>query len=339
MGGGVVGTAPAAHGYAFHPGSEAAVRLLAALFRDSLRVHFAARPFVAAGMAFEQGAFIVRVAANAASMHEVVQRAAVATGVPVYALRSALVESGTDLGSNSVIPLTAPRVALLGGAPVNGNSFGFAWYAFEQRLGYPVTAVDAAFIAAGGLRDFTVLVMPSAGALGPALGESGLQRLQQWVRDGGTLITMEQSTSWLASEASGLSRLRPRRAAASATAPTLSASVPGALLRGHGDALSPLLAGVPTRDLALLVQGDRVFEAPSDSRGQEVVVRLAPREALRLSGYLWPESWDRQAGGVWLWSEAQGRGRVTAFATDPNYRDLTRALTPIFAHAVFFGAY
>ncbi len=337
QGGGIVGTVPAAHGYAFHPGNEAALRLLAALLRDSVRVHFATRPFTAGGMAFDQGAFVVRVAANGVRVHELVQQAATAAGVPAYALRSALVESGTDLGSNSVIPLPVPRVALLAGAPVNGNSYGFAWYTFEQRLGLPVTSVDAAFIAGGGLRDFTVLVMPSAGALGPALGEAGLQRLQHWVRDGGTLITLEQASAWLASEASGLSRLRVRRPAAGA--PSVSANVPGALLRAHGDSLSPLLAGIPPRDLAVLVSGDRAFEAPTDARGQEVVVRLAGKDALRLSGYLWPESWDRHAEGVWLWSERQGRGRVTAFATDPNYRDLTRALMPIFAHAVFFGAY
>jgi hypothetical protein len=224
---------------------------------------------------------------------------------------------------------------------VNGNSYGFAWYAFEQRMGYPVTAVDASFVASGGLRDFTVLVIPSAGGLADALGEDGTARLRQWVQDGGTLITLDQATAWLASEASGLSRLRPRRAteAAAADAAPLSASVPGALLRASGNALSPLLAGLPTADLAVLVSGDRVYEAPRGARPQEVVVRLAPREALRLSGYLWPESWERQAGGVWLWSERQGRGRVTAFATDPNYRDLTRALFPIFAHAVLFGAY
>ncbi len=339
-GGGVVG-GRGAHGYAFAPGSESALRLLASLLRDSIRVHFAPKGFRASSVEFASGAFVVRTAANDARVHEAVARAAASIGIPVVALASALVESGTDLGSNSVVPVSAPRVAMLAGAPVNGNSFGFAWYAFEQRLGYPVTAIDAAFIAGGGLRDFTVLVIPSAGALGGALGDAGLQRLQQWVRDGGALITLENATSWLASEASGLSRLRPRRAVSrdtSAGAP-LPAGVPGALLRAEGDTLSPLLAGVAASDLAVLVSGDRVFDMPRDARPQEAVLRLASRERLRLSGYLWPESWERQAGGVYLWSERQGRGRVTGFAGDPNYRDLTRALLPVFANAVFFGAY
>ena len=340
MAGGVVG-GRGTHGYAFVPGSEGALRLLATLFRDSIRVHYAPKAFRAASVDFAQGAFIVRSAANDARVHELIAQAAAETGVTVIALGSALVEHGTDLGSNSVVSLTAPKVAMLAGAPVNGNSFGFAWYAFEQRLGYPVTAIDGPFIASGGLRDFTVLVIPSAGGVGDALGAAGLARLQQWVRDGGALITLENATGWLASEASGLSRLRARRAASRDTAAgaPLSASVPGALLRAEGDSLSPLLAGVDARDLAVLVSGDRAFDVPRDVRPQEAVLRLAARDRLRLSGYLWPESWERQAGSVCRWSERQGRGRVTGFAGDPNYRDLSRALLPIFANAVFFGAY
>src|SRR5690606_14573826 len=137
-----------------------------------------------------------------------------------------------------------------------------------------------------------------------------------------------------------LSRLRPKRAAArdSAAGAPLRASVPGAMLRVEGDTLSPLLAGVDPTVLAVLVSGDRVFEVPRDVRPQEAVLRQAPRDRLRLSGYLWPESWDRQARSVYLWTERVGRGRVVGFAGDPNYRDLTRGLLPVFANAVFFSA-
>jgi hypothetical protein len=33
-----------------------------------------------------------------------------------------------------------------------------------------------------------------------------------------------------------------------------------------------------------------------------------------------------------------GAGRVVGFASDPNFRDLSRGQLPIFANAVFFGA-
>jgi hypothetical protein len=330
----------AAHAYAFAPGSESALRMLGTLFRDSILVYFAPKAFKIGAADFPSGAFIVRVAPNGERVHASVERAARESGMRTFALNSALVETGTDLGSNSVIPMRAPRVAMLGGESVNGNSFGFAWYALEQRLGYPVTTVEANFITNPAFSSFNVLVMPSANGVPAMLGEEGVRRLQQWVRDGGTLITIENATSWLASTASGLSRLRPRSAARdSSSGPALSASIPGAMLRVDGDTLSPLLAGLDPARLAVLANGDRAFEAPRDARPQEAVLRMPERARLRMSGYLWPESWDRQARAVYLWSERVGRGRVVGFAGDPNYRDLMRGLLPLFGHAVFFNSY
>lgn len=325
-----------AHGYAFAPGSEVSLRMLATLFRDSIRVYFAPRAFRVAGGDFPKGAFVVRVAANDGRVHDVVTRAATASGARVVALASAMVDSGTDLGSNSVFPLRAPRVALLGGSPVNGNSFGFAWYVFEQRLAYPVTLVDASFAGGAQMSNFDVLVVPSAGGMAGELGENGQRRLAQWVRDGGTLVTLEGASSWLASEALGLSGFRPKRA--DTTAAALPAGLAGALLRVEGDTLSPLLAGVDPTSLGILMRGNAAFTAPRDAQAQEVVLRFAPRDRLRLSGYLWPEAWDRHAGGVYLWTESVGAGRVVGFASDPNFRDLSRGQLPLFANAVFFGA-
>ncbi|HEX6317104.1 MAG TPA: M14 family zinc carboxypeptidase [Gemmatimonadaceae bacterium] len=333
--GGVVG-GRGAHGYAFAPGSEVSLRLLATLFRDSVRVYFAPRAFRVAGGDFPSGAFIVRAAANAPDVHDIVSRAATATGARVVALASAMVSSGTDLGSNSVFPLKAPRVAILGGPPVNGNSFGFAWYVMEQRLAYPVTLVDAGFAGGAGMSEIDVLVVPSAGGLAGALGENGQRRVAQWVRDGGTLITLESATSWLATEALGVSRLRPRRADTTAVGPQ--SGLAGAMLRVTGDTLSPLLAGVDPTSLGILMRGNLSFDAPRNPSPQEVVLRFAPADRLRLSGYLWPESWSRHAGSVYLWTESVGAGRVVGFASDPNFRDLSRGQLPVFANAVFFGA-
>ncbi|HEX7121941.1 MAG TPA: hypothetical protein VF178_06170, partial [Gemmatimonadaceae bacterium] len=325
-----------AHGYAFAPGSETSLRFLAALFRDSVRVYYAPRAFRVGNANFPRGAFVVRAAANDPDVHEVVSRAAAATGARVVALPSARVDEGTDLGSNSVFPLRAPRVGLLGGSPVNGNSFGFAWYAFEQRLGYPVTLVDAGFAGSARMSELDVLVVPSAGGMTNALGESGQRRLAQWVREGGTLITLENASSWLASEGLGLSQFRVRRADTAAA--SLPASLPGAMLRVEGDTLSPLLAGLDPTSLGVLMRGNLAIDAPRDVEPQQVVLRFAPRDRLRLSGYLWPEAWDRHAGGVYLWTEDVGAGRVVGFASDPNYRELSRAQLVLFANAVFFGA-
>ena len=331
----------ARYGYAFEPGSEASNRLLARLLRDSVRVWHAPRPFVSGGIRFSQGAFVVRVAANDSSVHDVVAEAATQAGAQVFAIASSGVDEGTDLGSNTVRPIRAPRVALLTGAPVGGGSWGFAWYAMDQRLGYPTTLVDASFVA-GGLDNFSTLIMPStqAGGLDRALGDAGRSRLADWVRNGGVLITIDAATGWLAQESTKLARLRVRRdttRADSAGGAPLNTDLPGVIARATIDTLSPLLAGVSDREIPVFANSDRVLEVPKDLTAGEAVIRFSPKERVRLAGYFWPEMEDRVALSPWLWTERVGRGRIIAFAHDVNYRDLFRGLLPIFENAVLLG--
>lgn len=340
--------APAAHplppesryGYAFEPGSETAVRLLGALLRDSVRVWHAARSFRTGPHDFPRGAFIVRVASNEPSVHEKVRRHVQASGARVVALASAMVDAGTDLGSNSVRFIPAPRVALVGGTGVFGQTFGFAWYALEQRLQYPVVPISINALGTAALNDFDVVILPPAGGLNDLLGERGRQRLSTWVRDGGVLITLAGASDWAADKDSGISRFRVRRdtvRADSAGGAPLPAQGTGAILRVHADTLSPLLAGVHQSELAVLMNSGTVIEAPKDLRAGEVVLRYAPQPQLRLAGYLWPEMPERLAGTPYLWTERLGSGRLIAFTGDPNWRDMYRGLLPVFANAVLLG--
>ena len=333
----------AQYAYAIEPGGEAATQFIARMLADSARLYWAPKAFRVGDARFPRGAFIIRIAANAGTIHQRVRDAAQTSGAHVLALASAMADDGTDLGSNSVIPIIPTRVAMLGGAPIGGGSFGFAWYQFDQRMKYPVTSIGVDGLASGVLANFDVLVVPStsAGALERGLGDGGRDRIAAWVRAGGVLVTLENATTWLASERLGLSRLRMRKegdgkADSTGTAP-LPVDVPGAILRAVTDTLSPLLAGVRETDVPVLLDGDRFFAAPRDVRPGEMVLRYAPRARLRLTGYLWPEAWDRLAGSPYLWTEQVGAGRVIGFAGDPNYRAQWRGLSAIFANAVLLG--
>jgi hypothetical protein len=333
--------AAARYAYAFAPGSEASVRLLGALLADSVRVYFAPRGFREGTSRFPAGAFLVRLEANGAAVGDLVRRRAAEAGARVEPLATALADSGTDLGSNTVFYVRPPRVGLIGGSPISGTSFGAAWYAFDQRLHYPVTTVNAATLGGLSLEEFDVLVLPSVspGAFDRALGDGGKSRLVAWVKGGGTLVALDGAMSWVGGEHTGLARLRLRRdttRADSAGGAPLPDRVPGALVRLVGDTLSPLMAGVG-REVPALVVSNRIYSPPKDLAPGEAVLRYAPLARLRLAGYLWPEVPARLAGSVYLWTESVGRGRVIGFAGDPNFRDLLRGLLPLFANAVFLG--
>jgi len=331
------------YGYAFAPGSETSIRLLASLLRDSVRVWFAPKSFRSGDTDFPDGAFVVRVAPNGESVHEHVRRLAVQAGARVIALRSAAADGGTDLGSNSVFYVRPPRIALAGGSPISGNSFGYTWFTFDQHFRYPVTPLSLNDAGSPVMDDFDVLIVPSAsaGSINGELGENGRDRLKQWVQEGGVLITLDAATSWLATEQPGLSDFRLRRDTAradSAGGAPLPSSVPGAIARTRGDSLSWMLAGVQAGEIPVLVFSNRIYDAPDRLRAGVVVLRYAAVDRLRLAGFMWPEVPDRLAESPYLWTESAGRGRIIAFAGDPNFRDMWRGLLPVFANAVFLGA-
>ncbi|MFN0180445.1 MAG: M14 family zinc carboxypeptidase [Gemmatimonadales bacterium] len=333
---------PARSSYAFEPGSEASLSMLAALLADGVRVWYAPKAFTIGSANFPKGAFLIRVGPNGQAVHEQVSRAATASGARVIPLATSAVDAGTDLGSNSVFYLKPPRVALLGGAPVGGNSFGFAWFALDQRIRYPTTAIDVAAVTAGALEQFDVLVVPSvpAGAFDRALGDAGRDRLASWVRGGGTLVTLEGATGWLAGERLGLARIRVRQdttRADSAGGAPLPSGIPGAIVRATVDTLSPLLAGIREAEIPVLANGSLILTVPRNLAAGEAVVRHAAAGRLRLAGYLWPEIPSRLAESPYLWTEAVGRGRVIGFVGDPNFRDLWRGLLPLFGNAVLIG--
>ncbi|MGK7311493.1 MAG: M14 family zinc carboxypeptidase [Candidatus Longimicrobiales bacterium M2_2A_002] len=332
--------ARAGYAYVFEPGSEPALRMLAGLLADGFRVRHAREAFTTDGHAFPHGAFVVLVDRNrhigdGDSLHAAIRDRSRETGTPVVAVDNALVETGTDLGSNSVAAIPEPRVALAAGDGISSYSYGAAWHTFDTLLRFPVSRVELDVLTRT-LDEFDVVVLPSGWRLGSALGTAGAGALAAWVRDGGTLITVDAATAWLASD-DGLARLREKEEPEAAGEVRLSLSVPGAILRARVDTLSPLSAGIREAEIPVMFDGSRVYETPADAEPGEVVVRYVDEDRLRLSGFLWPEAPARIAGTPYLWTEEVGSGRVIGFTGDPNFRAMWRGLVPLFANAVFLG--
>ena len=284
----------ARYGYAIEGGTEAGYRMLAALLRDSVRVWYQPGAFRSGTSRVGRGSFVARVVGNGPRVHALVRQHAAAIGAPVVALSGAGVDEGFDLGSNLVFPVREPKIAIIAGPGVSGQSAGYAWYALDQRLGYPSTILDPTAVSGAALDEFNVIVLPSvqSALFERMLGDGGRDRLTAWVRAGGTLVTLEAATAWVATERVGLSRLRVRRdsvrADSTAGAP-LPAGVPGAIVRVVADTLSPLLAGIVEREFPAYIFSDRVFTFPRDVSAGESVLRYAPEARLRVAGYLWPE--------------------------------------------------
>jgi len=192
----------AAYGFLLDAAGEGAAAALASLLSTGIPVWAAEAPFTAAGREFGVGSVLVKRAECRTDLVEFLQQLARRTGARLVGVDQALSESGPDLGSRRFRPLLAPRVAVLAGSPFFESTFGALWFLLDQELGLP-----SAFLRMSGIGSetdldrYNIILVPDA-ALGKGaslvtvLGPEGMQSLQDWVRRGGTLITLGEG-NWI----------------------------------------------------------------------------------------------------------------------------------------------
>lgn len=340
-------------GYLVPWGTNGAAAVAEAL-REGLRVRAAGAEFTLDGRRYGVGTAIVRVVENGPELRERLAEIAARHRAEVVAIDDAYVREGMSLGSRRVRALREPRVLLVYDAPGQSYSVGWARYVLERRYGQRTTAVRASSLGRARLADYDVVVFPS-GNYGGTVGDGLLDRLRGWMRDGGTVITMAESSRW-ASRAGLLGTETERRGgrAESDDAPDpgtpdqpieyLDAispadespeGVPGAIVRTLLDTEHWLAAGTDG-EIGVLVEGSRVFRPITLDRGANVG-RYADVDSLVLGGIVWAESRPQLASKAFLIHQPVGRGQLVAFAEDPNYRAYAEATQLLFMNAVLLG--
>ncbi|MGH7663751.1 MAG: M14 family zinc carboxypeptidase [Gemmatimonadaceae bacterium] len=199
---GVITGAGARTAYVFSPERSGAPRLAYHLLREKFRVAVARFPIEAGGRSWPRGTYVVRVARNDSSLHSRIDELARESGVEVVGVNTAYTEEGQyGVGSEPIVSLEMPEVALVGGDGVGQTSYGAIWWGFERRYGIRFMPITLDYLSGGDLTDLDVIVIPdaSAGVLRDRLDDSGVERLKRWVQNGGTLLTMGGSTAWAAS--------------------------------------------------------------------------------------------------------------------------------------------
>jgi hypothetical protein len=286
------------------------------------------------------GSVIVRVGQNDSTVRGAVRRLAARHGVGVAAVASGLGEPGRpSLGSGDhTFNVEAPRIALLAEDPIAGYSFGWAWYTLDRQYEIPLTILRTRSVAGTDLSHYSVLVIPatSGSALAAVLGDEGQERMAQWVRDGGTLVTIGAAIEFARKDLELIALRSWYETDEGRDAQRF--DVPGAILRADIDREYWMSAGYDDGALPMLVDSDRLYLPPEGavSSRRRVVARYAADDPV-ISGHLWEESRARIPGTVAVYEERVGRGRVIAFTEDPNYRAYFRGANRLFLNAVVLG--
>ena len=344
---------PAQVGYLIPWGTSGAATIAEAL-REGIRVRSGGGEFTLGDRHYAVGTAIVRTAENGLDLRERLGRIAATHRAEVIAVDDSYVSEGMSLGSRRVSALRDPRVMLVYDAPGRSYSVGWARYVLERRYGVRTTAVRASSLGRAALGDFDVIVFPSGNYAGSV--DSGmLDAMRRWMREGGTVVTIAESTRW-ASNAGLLATTAERRGGRAegddppdqdtpdqpieyleeiVPADESPESVPGAILRVLLDTDHWLAAGTDG-EIGVLVEGSRIFRPITLDDGTNVG-RYGELGNLLLSGVIWDEGQPQLANKAFLIHQPVGRGQIVAFAEDPNYRAYTEATQLLFINAVLLG--
>lgn len=236
------------------------------------------------GDGFSQGDFIVGAGADMALVRDVAE----ATGVDLTAL-------GTDPGS-AAYPLTPQRIGLF--QRFYGGNMDEGWTRLLlEDFSFDYTTIRDDEILRGDLHQrWDVIVLPNdshrmmvdggnAEATPPAyrsgFGDAGVAALEQFVENGGLLVTMSQAGELVHAEMD----LPVRNAIDGVWGNDFWA--PGATLRVDVDTSSPFTWGMPRRALAAFLANGQVYETQSGAESSNVrrLVTYPHRDILE-SGWL-----------------------------------------------------
>jgi len=189
--GGVSGRAQIAYVIPYE--TNGAASLVYRLLREEFKLAVATRGMNAGGRDWPRGTVVARVSRNPESLHERVAQLARETGVSVAAVNTGFSESGdTGIGSENVVSLRRPRIAVLADEPVGVTSYGALWWTFD-RHGVDFTPLNVAGLSGSRLDDYNVIILPdgSPGRYFSMIGKGGVESLRGWVQRGGTLVLIK----------------------------------------------------------------------------------------------------------------------------------------------------
>ncbi len=330
------------YAYVIDPYGYYTHRALYELLSQDIIVRIANEPFNAAGREYPRGSLVIPVTGQplgADSLLTKMQRLANQNELIIHATSSGLDYEGKSLGSPSFFVARAPKAAILVGDGVRSYDAGEIWHLLDQRYHVPLTLLPVEEFNGTDLERYNVLFMVSGRYNG--LGDNGKEKLRDWIRNGGTLISFGSALSYL--NGAGLANFQftsPSRNDSTRQRPYALLSetrgaqeIGGAIFRARADLTNPLLYGYDNPYVALF-KNDESFLKPADNPFANPLIFT--NEPL-LSGYISAPNANSLSNSSALGVDAVGRGRVIGFNFNPSFRAFWFGTNKLMLNALFYG--
>ena len=274
---------------------------------------------------------------SADSLYTLIQKGATEAGITVRNVSSGQMKD-YDLGHFYNRPVKEAKVAVLIGGRMRSNVAGSLWYLLDNRYQMQPTMLDESTLSRADLNRYNVLIL--SGEL--AGGEAVAQQIANWVKAGGTLITI--GSGYQTANKAKLTKIETIDLSQPDSATYVpydkrsdrfaEFQIPGTDLQVSLDTTHPLCWGYTESVMPILKNSNLVFKMPKEAN-------LAPvcydKKQPLLSGFIRPEHLKALTGMPEVICQGAGKGLVICFADDPNFRSIWYAGTRLFMNAVLFG--
>jgi hypothetical protein len=329
-----------------------AAPLLQALLTAGARVRASTKPFsiqTDSGLrSFQPGTLIVQAGVQdpekLPKAQDILMDGAL-SGLEIYSMENTMTVAGPDLGAESFKRVSPIKPLIVGGKGTSSYGVGEQWHLLDQRLKMPAPIVEIQHFGRADLREYTHLLMAD-GDYG-ALGKSQISSIEQWVKNGGILVTVNRSAGWaekLCFEADK-ANCSPEEAEDAPEEPLASRAysdferdkseqvIGGAIVSTNLDLSHPLAFGFERTELPLMRKGTTEL-TPSDN-AYSTPVRYT-RSPL-MAGFIGEERLEAIRNQPAVIAEKEGNGLVVRFANTPLFRGFWRGSERLFINALYFG--
>ncbi|MEM0939588.1 MAG: M14 family metallopeptidase [Bacteroidota bacterium] len=325
-------------------------RFLAELLKNGIIVRFAEKRMVSENKLFEKGSLIIAKRDNQSikEFEETITNNANMYGRKLTVIQSGFMDEGPDVGSSDVKYLKKPKVALIGYEGTSSLSFGATWHFMEQELGYPVAVLGTHYFSKVNLNNYDVLIMPNGWY--DEFGEDEMQKITDWVSQGGTLIAIQGALNmWKDSDCSSLKSYINEEAQSDADKKSeerkkrkrlisydererdfMKENTPGAIYKVKLDPTHPLAFGYSDTYYSLKTSSSQVAYLDENNVG------IIDSEENLLSGFSGQYAKEDVAETLVFGVENMGEGQIVYFVDDPLFRSFWQNGKLLIVNAIFF---
>ncbi len=259
-----------------------------------------------------------------------------------YALTQGLNEIGVDLGSPSITTLNQPKVLLVKGTSINAYQAGSIWHLFDTQVGLALTKITKLQLNKIELNNYSHLIFPSGKF--HSLSDKETDKIKTWVKQGGTLISLQKSAMWTEKIVQGIKKddredtkienQEPNKSYAEFESDQAKNTIGGAIISAHADLTHPLGFGMQQTVQYALLKGNSLL-TPSNN---QYSTPLIATKNTRAAGYISDEKLEKINNSPLIIADKMGKGTIIKFNFNPTFRGFWLGTQRWLINAVYFSS-